>query len=75
MPDIFTFDIDETWEDNLLRLKGYLETQDSECAELLFESLDTLISNDVVNARRDFNQLILAALHSLAEAEIQGDAQ
>jgi hypothetical protein len=36
MPDAFTFNIDELWEENLTRLKDYLITQDSECAELLF---------------------------------------
>ncbi len=71
MPATFAFDINEPWEENLHRLKTQLQEQDSECAELLFQSLDTLLS-DSTNARRDFNQLILTALDALAELEIQG---
>lgn len=71
MPDTFAFDINEPWEENLQRLKNHLEEQDSECAEILFQSLETLTS-DGTNSRRDFNQLILTALDALAEAEIQG---
>lgn len=71
MPDIFAFNINEPWEKNLQRLKNHLQEQDSECAEILFQSLDKLLS-DGTNARRDFNQLILTALDVLAESEIQG---
>ena len=73
MPDDFSFNINEPWEDNLQRLKEHLVEEDSECAEILFQSLDTLIT-DATNARRDFNQLILTALDALAEAEIQGSS-
>jgi hypothetical protein len=72
MPDTFAFDINEPWEENLQRLKNHLEEQDSECAEILFQYLDKLVSEDT-NARRDFNQLILTALDDLAEVEIQGN--
>lgn len=71
MPDTFAFDINDPWEENLQHLKDYLVEQDSECAEILFQSLETLIS-DATNARRNFNQLILTSLDALAEAEIQG---
>ncbi|MEQ1777789.1 MAG: hypothetical protein ABL863_04545 [Nitrosomonas sp.] len=70
MPDTFIFDIDEPWGGSLARLKTYLEAQDSACAELLFQHLEILISNEEKNGRRDFNQLVLAALDALAEAEI-----
>lgn len=72
MHDAFTFHIDESWEENLARLKDYLNTQDSECTELLFEHLEILMANEGTNSRRDFNQRILTALDTLAEAEIQG---
>lgn len=71
MRDTFAFNINEPWEENLQRLKNHLQEQDGECAEILFRSLDTLLS-DSTNARRDFNQLILTALEALAELEIQG---
>lgn len=71
MRDAFAFAIDEPWAENLQRLKTHLQEQDSECAEILFQSLDTLLS-DSTNARRDFNQLILTALDALTELEIQG---
>ena len=72
MPNSFSFDINEQWEDNLLRLKDHLVQQDSECTEILYQALDTLIT-DEPNARRNFNELILTALDALAEAEIQRD--
>ncbi len=71
MPDTFAFDINEPWEENLQRLRNHLQRQDSECSEILFQSLATLLS-DSTNARRDFNQLILTALEGLAELEIRG---
>ena len=70
MTDIFTFDIDESWEANLAHLKSYLDTQDCECTKILFQNLETLVSSEASNGRRDFNQLVLAALNALAEAEI-----
>lgn len=70
MPDLFSFNIDETWEENLSRLKTYLEGQDEKCAKLLFENLETLMVEDGTTGRRDFNQAILTALNTLAEAEI-----
>ncbi len=72
MPDPFTFNIDELWEENLARLKDHLMTHNSECAEILFDNFEILMSNDGTNNRRDFNQLILTALDALAEMEIHG---
>lgn len=71
MPDTFAFDMNEPWEENLQRLKNHLSEQDNECAEILFQSLDALLS-DGTNARRDFNQHVLTALEALAKLEIQG---
>lgn len=69
--DTFAFNINEPWEDNLQRLKNHLQVQDSECAKILFQSLEKLLS-DSPNARRDFNQCILTALDALAELERRG---
>jgi len=74
MPNDFSFNIDESWETNLARLKIYIESQDSECAELLLQNLATLMADDGTTGRRDFNQIILAALNALAEAEIAESA-
>jgi hypothetical protein len=72
MTNPFNFDISQTWEENLTRLLAYLEGQDLECAKLLFDNLATLMVDDGTTGRRDFNQIILASLNALAEAEIAG---
>ena len=70
MPNAFDFDISETWEENLADLKAHLESQDAECAKLLFDNLATLMVEDGTTGRRDFNQIILTSLNALADAEI-----
>ena len=69
MPQILDFSLDETWDQNLARLKVHLEGMDVDCAKLLFDNLGILSADDG-NARRDFNRKVLAALESLADAEI-----
>jgi hypothetical protein len=69
MPDTFNFDIEKTWEQNLAALKDFAISQDSKCAELMFENLATLMIDDGTTGRRDFNHIILTALNTLSEAE------
>jgi hypothetical protein len=73
MPQQFDFSLDENWSQNLVRLKDYLESLDSECTKMLFDNLAVLQSDDT-NARRDFNQAVFEAIKAAAQAEIDGGA-
>lgn len=69
MPEQFNFSLDEDWPTNIRRLKVHLEVIDDACARILFENL-AILETDGNNARRDFNQKVLEALESAAQAEI-----
>lgn len=74
MSETFNFDINKSWEKNLEELKAFAISIDSECAELLFKNLPTLMVDDGTTGRREFNQIILTALNKLAEAGIAESA-
>lgn len=65
----FDFSADEDWSENMRHLKEHLEGIDAECAKILFDHLAILESGESA-ARRDFNQNVLEALESAAQAEI-----
>lgn len=69
MPSTFDFSPTETWDQNLARLKEYLESLDPECAEIFFSHL-ALLQSDDVNARRDFNQKVFEAIEAAADIDI-----
>ena len=73
MPEQFDFSFDEDWPQNLQRLKQHLEALDPECAEMLFDNLATLQSDDA-NARRDFNQKVFEAVFAAGQTEIDSSA-
>lgn len=72
MPTSFRFSLEGLWHQNLEHLKAHLESIDAECSAILFEHLPLLQSDDP-NARRDFNQRVLAALEAQCHAELSED--
>ena len=65
----FDFSLGENWLENLSRVKAHLESVDSDCARVLFDNIDLLLSDDV-SARRDFNQKVFEAIKEAAQIEI-----
>jgi hypothetical protein len=71
----FVFNLNGSWEDNLATLATHLESLDPRCAEFLEGNFDRFLNGDDANARRDFNQRILAALDVAADVEIASMGQ
>jgi hypothetical protein len=67
--DQFDFSLEETWPQNLSRVKAHLESIDCACAKILFDNIALLLSDDV-SARRNFNQKVFDAINAAAEIEI-----
>ena len=70
----FEFSMEEDWLHNLSRAQAHLEALDSACAKILFDNLAALLSDDA-NARRDFNQKVVAAVKAAAQSEIEKGAK
>lgn len=71
VPPPFDFSLDESWEQNLRRFEQHLVLSDPECAQIFFDHLATLQS-DESNARRDFNQKVFEAIETAVDDEISG---
>lgn len=67
MPDDFNFSIEDTWENNLQRLKEYLAEIDPDCAEMLFKYL-YILEGDSGNARRGFNSKVLDEISCIVKS-------
>ena len=66
---LMKFDITKTFEDNISQLKEEAESIDADCAAILFEHLDILISSSpnekVRETIKSFNTSVLESLEQL----------
>lgn len=67
---VFQFDPEKSFDENVAAFKEYCATIDPECAEILFDELDTLMGDGDANTARkrrsDFNAAAINALEANA---------